>query len=402
MTTRVYGRIVEPDGDAASLDPADGYVRYTIAEPGVAEGAVRARGGMTVRVTGGVVEDAWLAPGRWRASYTVTGHGSGSITFDVADAPVDLAQVAPVAEIDGQAIARGESAFQVAQRHGFTGSEAEWLASLRTVDRSVTMTVLASGAIRLDGPGVVVMPSGAILLAASGDVAWSANPLAAAQDRPVTCLTYDPASRSIYSGFGDWTANGDVTGVVAHDLDTGEARVLYRTPSEGIGPVLRLAGSLYAPYLDPVGYWEPSGGYASDESGEWATHPLPGQPEHVLDMAETPDGLWACGSAIHPDQATMGPALWHRPTGGEWQVRYLEPVTGDGTERYQRIRVEDGRAWVQAPPGRTSPMLRGFTTTDQTDLPPDYRDWSSPYTSTVTVEGHTYTGLAGGRIERTP
>lgn len=108
MTTRVYGRIVEPDGDAASLDPADGYVRYAIAEPGVAEGAVRARGGVTVRVTGGVVEDAWLAPGRWRASYTVTGHGSGSILFDVADEPVDLATVAPVATVDGEAIAQGE------------------------------------------------------------------------------------------------------------------------------------------------------------------------------------------------------------------------------------------------------------------------------------------------------
>ena len=72
MTTRVYGRIVEPDGDAASLDPADGYVRYTIAEPGVAEGAVRARGVVTARVAGGVVEDVWLAG--WRIAAAASGH----------------------------------------------------------------------------------------------------------------------------------------------------------------------------------------------------------------------------------------------------------------------------------------------------------------------------------------
>lgn len=110
MTARVYGRVVEPDGTADRLDPASGRGTYSIVPPGVEEGAVRAPGTVTgVPIVDGVVEPRFLARGRWRFTYRLSNGASGTITFDVTDQDVDLATVAPVAEVDGQELARGEA-----------------------------------------------------------------------------------------------------------------------------------------------------------------------------------------------------------------------------------------------------------------------------------------------------
>lgn len=237
---------------------------------------------------------------------------------------------------------------------------------------------------------------------------WSINPSAAEQGRPITWLSYDAQENVIFSGYGDWGANGDRIAIVAHSVPDGAVSILFEpVASEAIGPVKRLQGHLYAPHIDPnTGYWSSEGGYASDESGEWANHALPGQAEHVFDMAETSAGLWACGSAIHPDQATIGPALWHRPIGGEWRVEYREPIPNgqDTAVRYYRIDVRDDRAVVQADgwvDGWT-PALRAFDGIGRVDAPAEPFGWGYSPRLSIEVGGVRYSAGALGVIEFAP
>lgn len=93
-------------------------------------------------------------------------------------------------------------------------------------DSSVEITSTAStGVLSAKGPGVKITQP----VDDTQAELWSVNPLAQSQNRPISSLDYDPVTNSIFSGFGDWNANGDHVGVVKHDLATGE--LLY-----GISP----------------------------------------------------------------------------------------------------------------------------------------------------------------------
>lgn len=155
---------------------------------------------------------------------------------------------------------------------------------------------------------------------------WSVNPLASMQGRAVTSL--DVVGGKLYSGFGDWGANGDRVGVVSHDLATGDARVEhFPVSSEAIEKVAGGAdGSLYVPHIDGNKNFWAGCGYASREfvDGDWRWDEtiLPGQAIHVFDMIETDEGLWAAGSSVPDDQNSGTSAVWFRPAGGEWSIRY--------------------------------------------------------------------------------
>lgn len=231
------------------------------------------------------------------------------------------------------------------------------------------------------------------------------NTLAAQQGRPITALSI--IGDWIYSGFGDWNANGDHTAVVRHHLETGEEEILYERGTtfedglytEAVESVYGFDGALYVPHIDGLGYWEGCG-YATNEGGEWHNVRLPGQALHVFDMAQTPSGMWACGSRITPDQSTGVAAVWFRPTGADedgWVHHWDDPVTGSFS-RYYHMRIEGDSVVVSQGPGRPAYVVtaEGSAVSDQPLGPP-----TSLATRAVTAT-HTYTAGEAGEIIRRP
>lgn len=197
---------------------------------------------------------------------------------------------------------------------------------------------------------------------------WSANPVARAQGLRLTSLyAYDG---KIYSGYGNWNTNGDKTAIVEHDIQTGEATVLWErnmTPGadtwatgyygEAVENVLKFNGNLYVPHIDPLGFWD-GGGYATNQGGTWHNVRLPGQAEHIFDMCQTSLGFWACGSRILPDQVHGTASVWFCPgtqiDESKWVERFDEPVIENSTVhntslRFYRLHPQaDGSVIVSA------------------------------------------------------
>lgn len=151
------------------------------------------------------------------------------------------------------------------------------------------------------------------------------------------------------------------------------------------------------PHVDGLGYWEGCG-YATDEGGEWHNVRLPGQALHVFDMAQTPSGMWACGSRITPDQSTGVAAVWFRPTGaGEdgWVHHWDDPVTG-GFSRYRHMRIEGDSVVVSQGSGMPAYTVtaEGSAVSDQPLGP-----IASPQRWAMT-ESHIYIAGKAGQIHR--
>lgn len=203
-------------------------------------------------------------------------------------------------------------------------------------DSSVEITSTAStGVLSAKGPGVKITQP----VDDTQAELWSVNPLAQSQNRPISSLDYDPVTNSIFSGFGDWNANGDHVGVVKHDLATGESEIVFdNIYSEAIERVVRLGDWLYVPHIDGKGYWE-SCGYATDEGGTWHEVTLPGTAIHVFDMAMDSRGLWACGAHLTEDGQGQE-IVWHRPTGADWIIHQVGEK-GDSARFYSFVKNDE-------------------------------------------------------------
>lgn len=392
MLTRVYGRVFQPYGDGSTPVPvgADGTVLFSLDAAGSAGSGLRAPGAIATGLNDGLLCPVELMPGNWLASVRLDTGERFSFRVPVTgvreqvDTGIDVASLVSADEVSARELARGESAYEVAVSEGFSGSRKQWLESLKTGYEGFSVKPYRAGVLVVDGPVVFSPAVGVMEIAApftpDTQVAWSVNPHAQRQNRWIDNLSYDEVTNAIYSGYGDWSANGDAVYIVKHDLDTGEAyTVSHRIKSEAVGQVMRHGDWLYAPHIDWNGnYWD-GGGYATNEGGFWHDVRLPGQCEHLFFMLSTPDGLWACGSSIHPNQADSGPTIWFRPNSGHvdsreeypegvatpavgegWQIVYRSEVSGATYYRFYRAHYRDGKVWVKENLGDGARYL-GFT-----------------------------------------
>ena len=237
------------------------------------------------------------------------------------------------------------------------------------------------------------------------------NTLAAQQGRPITALSL--VGDWIYSGFGDWSANGDHTAVVRHHLETGEEEILFERDgtfetglyTEAVENVHGFDGALYVPHVDGLGYWEGCG-YATNEGGEWHNVRLPGQALHVFQMAQTPEGMWACGSRITPDQSNAVAALWFRPTGAgedEW-VHRLDAATPSASSRFWIMHVDGSEVTVSDHAGHYAEWIyitATATTRSESAEPPPGALLPVHYKQrTISAGPHIYRGEGDGAIHR--
>lgn len=282
----------------------------------------------------------------------------------------------------------------------------------------VNVKRIRKGLLSISGPSVARLKKGLVVVrnsAPPGAPAWSTNPLALMAGRTISSLWYDSVDDMIYSGYGDWNANGDEIGVVRHRVATGDAEIVYFPENgqseyqptfrrrgawtEAIETFYRFGDAIYIPHTDGAGYWEGCG-YITNEGGQWHEVTLPGQCLHLFAMAQTSEGLWAAGSSIYASQADAGAMLWFRPTGGEWQIRHQTDAKGMGFSRFYRIRVEDGRAWVHDSEtmGQT---VYGFSATDMVSRTIKTGEtWYRNVTNQITVGDYTYRGGPMGKITK--
>ena len=344
----VYVRLREAGLEDGEPIPADGTVALSPVHVVDPDAWVTAAA-TVLHVRDGVAAPVSVSAGRWRVlARSRSWERSWVLDLEDGDTPVNLVSLTPVdpstplpwaptvADLEEIREARQDLVGQVETAMAL----AELAADLRAYplmsqsrgDGTATISGWLSS--RNEGEGTVSIRS----MPTPADPAdhWSVNPLAAMQGRRVTALRV--VHGRLYSGFGDWSANGDRVGVVSHDLGTGEARVdFFPVESEAVEAFVggRDGRSIYVPHTDGnKNYWAGCG-YASYErvNGDWRWENtiLPGQAIHVFDMVETDEGLWACGSAVPADQSGGTSALWFRPNGGEWVVRY-KGVEDHGTK----------------------------------------------------------------------
>lgn len=172
--TRVYGRVVYPHGhDTPTPVTGDGVIEYVHATPGIIDGAVHGPDRKRIAYAEGVAEDAWLKPGMWRAyvypdegrSYTLHLGVPENGETTIADA---VGEIVPEGIITrGEQGDPGASAYEIAVAEGFTGTEQEWLDSLKVITRS-PIAATHDG----DGQWAFTDDNGPVPVTDLGDGAW--------------------------------------------------------------------------------------------------------------------------------------------------------------------------------------------------------------------------------------
>lgn len=144
----------------------------------------------------------------------------------------------------------------------------------------------------------------------------------------------------VFIGHGDWNANDGSTLLVSLDPasgtytshgvhDTEELSVFRRAPD----------GSVWSPYIDPTGYWEPT-----LPAAVWPAREL-GMIDaiHVFDLLHHDGRVWYAGSVRAPD-GSVPAAVWYSDDGGATTVKTLPTgVTGDSSRAYRLGVGQDGR-----------------------------------------------------------
>lgn len=438
---RVGGAVGHPYGDAdGARAPANGSVRYYRRHALSVEGVAAGPGSVRVPVRNGVAEWTTLDPGEWTAEIRLEGPGyAGTLWSTPLVLTEDMTEETladhVVVELEGKEWAKGDPGPSVTgvvnnndQSISFTLSDGTELDPVTLPPGpagyavGVNVKRIRKGLLSISGPSVGRLKKGLVVVrnsAPPGAPAWSVNPLALMAGRSISSLWYDSVDNMIYSGYGDWTNNGDEIGVVRHSVSTGDAEVVYFPENgqseyqptfrrrgawtEAIETFYRFGDAIYIPHIDGAGYWEGCG-YITNEGGEWHEVSLPGQCLHLFAMAQTSEGLWAAGSAIYASQADAGATLWFRPTGGDWTIRHQADSKGMGFSRFYQIRVADDRAWVHdsVTMGVTAGLkVYGFNATDmETRTVHSGENWGGTVTDQITIGDYTYQGGPMGKITK--
>ena len=433
---RIGGTLYLPyqDDEGNDIPIESGEVIYKMSALSVDGQVVRVPATVIAEIRHGVLQPKELSYGVWTADIrpkTPTAYAK-RIKF-LADRPeMNLSDVIPL-PIDDMEVVKGDSAYDIARQGGFKGSLEEWQESIRGQDGKdgkdgktgpagyavgVNVKRIRKGLLSISGPSVARLKKGLVVVrnsAPAGLPPWSVNPLALMAGRSITSLWHDPVDNMIYSGYGDWTANGDEIGVVRHRVSTGDAEVVYFPENgqseyqptfrrrgawtEAIETFFRFGDAIYIPHTDGAGYWEGCG-YITNEGGEWHEVSLPGQCLHLFAMAQTSEGLWAAGSAIYASQSDAGATLWFRPTGGDWIIRHEANAKGMGFSRFYQMRVADDRVWVHDSVTMRQDVY-GFNATDMVSRTIQLGEsWYWNVTAQITIGDYTYRGGPMGKITK--
>lgn len=134
----------------------------------------------------------------------------------------------------------------------------------------------------------------------------------------------------VFIGYGDLQRNDGPTDLVSVNPATGGYTVHERGCATEAFEVFRtFGGVLYAPFIDPTGYWEPTLPYATVPPQDAGLVNM----LHILDMAEFRGDLWLAGSRLATgDQAgpEIGVGVTARSRDGGLSWTYYEPsgITG--------------------------------------------------------------------------
>ena len=144
----------------------------------------------------------------------------------------------------------------------------------------------------------------------------------------------------VFIGHGDMNANDGSTLLVSLDPASGTytAHGVHNTESLS---VFRRApdGSVWAPYEDPTGFWEPT-----PPAAVWPARELDTiDAIHVFDLLHHAGRVWYAGSTHAPGGGGQA-AVWHSDDGGSTTVKTLPTGAVGDFERAYRLGVaQDGR-----------------------------------------------------------
>ena len=148
------------------------------------------------------------------------------------------------------------------------------------------------------------------------------------------------ADDQVFIGYGDWEVNDGATDLVSLDPSTGTYTVHeLAVRTEAFQRFRSIDGVLYAPFTDPVGYWEASAPYTTVPAqpvgmGGWA---------HVFDVVKHGGRLWVFGSSLH-EATGIASAAWSEDQGLTWNFTYPGNQIGDYA-RATAAGVEEGTLW---------------------------------------------------------
>lgn len=133
MLITLTARVTRSHGPGQHALPAEGLIEYQPAAPGIWEGALRAQDPVTSRITDGEAKTVNLAPGAWRVA-VIPEFGPAWEPWLIEleeDGPteLDLADLAPVAVIDGEKWLKGERGVSVTGYRDHGDGTISWIFS---------------------------------------------------------------------------------------------------------------------------------------------------------------------------------------------------------------------------------------------------------------------------------
>ena len=144
----------------------------------------------------------------------------------------------------------------------------------------------------------------------------------------------------MFIGYGDSTANDGPTLLVSLDPASGTYTSHGVHNTEELSAFRRAPdGSIWAPYIDPTGYWEPT-----PPAAVWPARTL-GMIDaiHVYDLLHHDGRIWYAGSTHAPGGSGQA-AVWYSDDYGATTVKTLPTgVVGDFERAYHLGVGQDGR-----------------------------------------------------------
>lgn len=225
----------------------------------------------------------------------------------------------------------------------------------------------------------------------------------------------NPAIRSLFAaddahvfiGHGDGNANDGSTLLVSLDPASGTYTAHGVHNTEELSVFRRAPdGSVWAPYIDPTGYWEPA-----PPAAVWPARAL-GMIDaiHVFDLLHHDGRIWYAGSTHAPGGSGQA-AVWYSDDGGATHVKTLPTGAAGDYERVYHLGVaHDGR--VIAEVNTTSVGLEWYAWTglawEKTQAPPPPPappappQPAPPHVSSARTSTHWVLGTAAGDLYTLP
>ena len=212
----------------------------------------------------------------------------------------------------------------------------------------------------------------------------------------------------VFIGHGDGNVNDGSTLLVSLDPASGTYTAHGVHQTEQLDVFRRAPdGSIWAPYVDPTGFWEPT-----LPAAVWPARPL-GMIDaiHVFDLLHHDGRIWFAGSTHAPGGSGQA-AVWYSDDGGATATMTIPTGVAGDFERAYRLSVDqDGR--VIAGLNGNAGLLEWYAWTGSAwertatpDTPPVERltppQPAPPHVSSARTSTHWVLGTATGDIYTRP